>query len=154
MGHKSKTKRRRYLKANKSRLDIAAKKWRQDNKEHLRQYMQRPERKAYRRNYDRLRRLGITPEQFDAKLVEQGNVCGLCGLPFNAEAPRADHDHVTGEFRGVLHRHCNLGLGTFNDDSILLDKAARYLRQFIGQEKTSCQSIESPKRILPTSIVS
>jgi hypothetical protein len=131
MPHKDPTARQAYLKANKSRLDIAAKKWRQNNKEHLRRYMQRPERKAHRRNYDRLRRIGITQEQVDAKLAEQGNVCGLCGLPFGDEAPRADHNHATGEFRGMLHRHCNLGLGTFNDDPTLLAKAARYLLQFI-----------------------
>jgi hypothetical protein len=81
---------------------------------------QRAEVKEHRQHYDRLRRLGITPEQFAAKLESQDGVCGLCGLPFlpNEPTPRADHDHVTGEFRGVLHRHCNLGLGTFNDNPI------------------------------------
>jgi hypothetical protein len=125
------SKRKAYLQENKARLDVARKKWRQENKEHLRAYGRSPERKAHRQNYDRIRRIGITQVQFDAKLIEQGGVCGLCGLPFDSTSPRADHNHATGEFRGVLHRHCNLGLGTFNDDPILLAKAARYLLQFV-----------------------
>jgi hypothetical protein len=36
----------------------------------------------------------------------------------------------TGEFRGVLHRHCNLGLGTFRDNIELLEYAVTYLRKF------------------------
>lgn len=106
-------------------------------KKYEREYTARPEIKKHRQNYDRVRRIGITQEQVDAKLAEQGGVCGLCGLPFTGVAPRADHNHVTGEFRGVLHRHCNLGLGTFNDDPILLAKAARYLLQFIPAEDTN-----------------
>lgn len=121
---------RRYYKRHKKKI-LARR------KEYEREYCARPEVKKHRQHYDRVRRLGITQEQVDAKLAKQGNVCGLCGLPFiEGEAPRADHSHVTGEFRGMLHRHCNLGLGTFNDDPILLAKAARYLLQFIPAEGT------------------
>lgn len=116
---------RRYYKRHRKKILARRKNYEQE-------YFARPEVKKRRQNYDRVRRIGITQEQVDAKLVEQGNVCGLCELPFiEGEAPRADHSHATGEFRGMLHRHCNLGLGTFNDDPILLAKAARYLLQFI-----------------------
>jgi hypothetical protein len=97
-----------------------------------REYCGRPEVKKQRQNYNRLRNTGVTPEQFEAKLAEQGNVCALCDLPFVAEeTPVADHDHNEGTFRGVLHHRCNRGIGQFNDDPILLAKAVRYLLQFI-----------------------
>lgn len=43
-------------------------------------------------------------------LKEQGGLCPLCELPIDPKIPREavlDHDHDTGECRGVLHRSCN-----------------------------------------------
>ena len=140
MPHSTLEKRRAYLAANKARLDVAARKWRAEHRKQLVAYSKEYHRthKIEDRNYDRFRRLGITPEQFETKLAEQGYVCGLCGLPFDGmkkfDAPRADHDHSTGEFRGVLHRHCNLGIGTFHENVELLAKAILYLQKFKREE--------------------
>tara|TARA_Y100000817_G_C16846564_1_gene540275 strand:- start:123 stop:635 length:513 start_codon:yes stop_codon:yes gene_type:complete len=38
-----------------------------------------------------------------------------------------DHNHDTGEFRSWICHKCNRGLGAFNDEPILLEKAFRYL---------------------------
>lgn len=43
-------------------------------------------------------------------LREQGGLCPLCGKPIDLRILRegvVDHDHHTGEVRGVLHRGCN-----------------------------------------------
>ncbi len=47
-------------------------------------------------------------------LKAQGGVCCLCKEPIDLEIPKEgilDHDHGTGEVRGVLHRWCNGQLG-------------------------------------------
>lgn len=43
-------------------------------------------------------------------LKDQGGVCAICKKPIDMRIPRegvVDHDHNTGEVRGVLHRGCN-----------------------------------------------
>lgn len=48
------------------------------------------------------------------KLAEQGGVCPLCGQPIDTSIKGElviDHDHDTGEIRGVLHRSCNAAEG-------------------------------------------
>ena len=47
-------------------------------------------------------------------LEQQGGVCAICGLPVDYQSKTdmvVDHDHITGEIRGVLHRTCNTAEG-------------------------------------------
>lgn len=50
--------------------------------------------------------------------------CVICG---SQDKLVVDHDHITGEVRGMLCNHCNRGLGHFRDDPMLLEFAAQYL---------------------------
>lgn len=48
------------------------------------------------------------------QLKEQGGVCPLCKKEIDVSKDREgviDHDHATGECRGVLHRSCNAAEG-------------------------------------------
>lgn len=79
-------------------------------------------------DYNRLYLYGVTPEQWQAAWDAQGGRCAICrrGL-VPGKGTHADHDHVTGRFRGILDDDCNLGLGKFRDDPALLRAAAAYL---------------------------
>lgn len=46
--------------------------------------------------------------------VHQGGLCGICRLPIDTTIKGegvVDHDHKTGEIRGILHRSCNAAEG-------------------------------------------
>ena|SRR3990170_4604657 len=57
----------------------------------------------------------------------EGRPCGICGTDsFNARGPNVDHDHATGQVRGVLCHNCNTGLGLLGEEN--LERAMTYLR--------------------------
>lgn len=57
-----------------------------------------------------------------------GEECGICGaLPEPGFHQSIDHDHETGEIRGLLCPVHNTGMGYFRDDAEMLLKAAAYL---------------------------
>jgi hypothetical protein len=67
----------------------------------------------------------ITIEDFNRMFEEQGGACGIC---VTKDVPLVvDHDHATGEPRGLLCNACNHGLGRFRDSVVVLSSAIRYL---------------------------
>lgn len=86
------------------------------------------------REWNRLKATGFTPEDFKAKLEEQGGVCAICGTDNPGKLDFcADHDHATGTQRGILCRKCNAGLGHFNDNIEALQIAIDYLNKYRNQ---------------------
>ena len=63
-----------------------------------------------------------------ALLKEFGNECMICFVDVSHN-PQLDHCHDTGEWRGVLCRDCNIGLGMFKDHTPRLINAILYLSQ-------------------------
>jgi hypothetical protein len=78
---------------------------------------------------------GLTLEQYEEMIRNQGNCCAICGYPLLERTTTAklnfvvDHDHDTGKPRGILHMKCNSALGIFKDDPAVLLKAVDYLRR-------------------------
>lgn len=77
------------------------------------------------------RHYGLTPDVYDQMRDAQGNVCAICGGPPGGSAKRfhVDHDHVSGKVRALLCYKCNIGLGSFDDDTARLLSAASYLEK-------------------------
>lgn len=71
---------------------------------------------------------GLTSQSYDALLVAQENKCAICDERFE-KSPNVDHDHSTGEVRGLLCTKCNVGLGMFRDSPVRLRKAAAYINR-------------------------
>ena len=84
----------------------------------------------HKRNWHLLNRFGITIDEAETILDDQGGVCAICEEEIEDPrgfSPHVDHDHATGEVRGVLCFHCNAGLGQFKDDPERLRAAIVYL---------------------------
>ena len=81
---------------------------------------------------DRLNNLksswGLTQEDYDNMLENQGGVCAICLGPPDREHYCVDHNHETGEIRGLLCNACNRGLGFLRDNTDIVTRAARYLK--------------------------
>lgn len=72
----------------------------------------------------------ISLEDYQSALKQQNGKCAICG----SDKPKGryrnfavDHDHSTGDIRGLLCAPCNTGMGHFQDSPELLRKAADYL---------------------------
>jgi hypothetical protein len=84
------------------------------------------------------RRYGIGDDEVAAMMEAQAGLCPICRRPMGTK-PHVDHNHATGEVRGLLCFTCNVGLGNFGDDVERLERAAAYLRG----------DLTAPSRIAP-----
>ena len=61
------------------------------------------------------------------ELIELQNYkCAICKCIIDSKC-HVDHNHKTGKVRGLLCRHCNMGLGFFRDNAESLKWAIEYL---------------------------
>ena len=88
----------------------------------------------------RIKQYGLTPDSYALLLDVQGGGCAICGVTVGGvrrklgvrERLHVDHDHGTGRVRGLLCGKCNRGVGLFNDQPLLLLKAAEYVAKGSG----------------------
>ena len=79
-------------------------------------------------------RYGLSLKDFNRMLDSQNNSCMICDNKISifekSNLVYVDHNHTTGEVRGLLCNTCNWGIGSFKDSPYLLKKAAAYLEGF------------------------
>lgn len=71
---------------------------------------------------------GITMKDYKNLLSDQEGCCAVCGISEDELNKRLviDHDHETGNVRGLLCPNCNVGIGMFQDDITLLRYVIEY----------------------------
>jgi len=80
---------------------------------------------------------GITEEQYKLLLRLQRKVCAICKCP-DKRRLGIDHDHITGQVRGLLCTRCNLMLGLSKDSIDLLQTSVEYLKRGVnGKSKAA-----------------
>jgi hypothetical protein len=83
-----------------------------------------------KRKAQRIKKFGLTLEQFNKMLESQNGKCAICGYSDLSDPnlfPVVDHCHDSGLVRGLLCSNCNLAIGQFKDDPELLRAAADYV---------------------------
>lgn len=94
---------------------------------HRRRMKEEPEYRAAKRNSYIKNTHGITAEQYEQRLADQNYLCAICATAAPKGGWHLDHNHVTGKYRAMLCGVCNRGLGYFQDDAAVLQKAIEYL---------------------------
>jgi hypothetical protein len=110
----------KYYEKNKERIKASVKLYRQKNKQTV---------NARERGYHYKSSYGLTIEQRDELIKSQNGLCAICQKSGELVV---DHNHNTGKVRGMLHRTCNAALGLFEDSSLVLLAAAKYLETTNG----------------------
>lgn len=98
--------------------------WRANNREQSREVVRRSKFKW---------KYGITIEERDAMVAAQNGLCAICGKAPNPEWKRpedrvlhCDHNHETGQVRGMLCGPCNKALAWYEANH---EAARRYLNE-------------------------
>ncbi len=91
-----------------------------------------PCKRAFYADYNMRQRYGITLEDYERMVEEQGHRCAACNgelaeRPGKGERFHIDHCHSSGEVRGLLCQPCNLAVGQLGDDPLRALDVAKYL---------------------------
>jgi hypothetical protein len=83
-----------------------------------------PDRLLAIRDRDRCKTYGLLPGQFEEMWNEQGGVCKICNtVPKprrdGGDGRHVDHDHATGQIRGIVCMRCNRWLIPLEDEEWL-----------------------------------
>lgn len=86
----------------------------------------------YRRKYDLKRKYGMTLEEYEHRFQEQHGLCDICGESQKnlKRQLHVDHNHTTGNPRGLLCSNCNHSVGCFERDPLFFDKIKKYLEKW------------------------
>lgn len=106
---------------------------------YCRECQRKKKRAAYQANLEmtRLRKrasqFGITVEHLQSLIADQANGCAICGRQcVSGRALALDHDHETGQLRGLLCANCNRAIGQLQDSVEILRSALAYLEKWKG----------------------
>ena len=82
----------------------------------------------------KLQKFSISEADYNKLFEQQNGRCAICNTHqcSTGKALAIDHDHKTGKVRGLLCMPCNTAIGKLNDDPILVQRAADYLRSTSG----------------------
>lgn len=88
----------------------------------------RNNQKKHYEEIGRYKKYGITKDHYLEFLEKQDGNCAICVKPLSGgKDEHIDHDHVTGQVRGVLCSSCNLAIGKLKDSPEIILRAAEYI---------------------------
>ena len=120
---------KRWREKNPEKVKEKHKKYAEKNKERCKEYYSKNKDKAFERYLKNTYQMSI--EEYETSLKNQSEVCAICKSKcVSGRKLAVDHNHDTGQIRGLLCCKCNRGLGNFNDNFDLLEQAVLYLKTY------------------------
>jgi len=129
---------KKHVEKNKEKISEQRKAYRDRNKERLLE----EKRAIYRRPSVKLRvkkaqmrlKYGVSEEVVQELMDIQRGCCAICQdslvSPESKRSFMIDHNHDTGEVRGLLCLSCNSAIGLLKEDEEVLTSAIRYLQKY------------------------
>ena len=90
------------------------------------------------------KRYGISIAEYDTKLNAQNGRCAVCGSKDpgrNKDHFCVDHNHTTGQVRGLLCSDCNAALGLLQDSTVVMASALNYLHEYSQQSNAGSSDL-------------
>lgn len=94
------------------------KKWNKENPD---------KRTLYKRRSLLKQTYNMTLAEYEDLLKEQNYGCAICGNNNGNRVMFVDHDHESGDVRGLLCTRCNCALGLFDDNPKTMERAIKYI---------------------------
>ena len=111
-------------------------KWRTENPEKMAARNKKRQQDGLEKAGRHWKEYGIdfTPEEYEERLALQGNRCCLCGRPASDFKKRlcVDHNHDTGQVRGITCNYCNTVIGIIEGKQDLVKRVEEYLGVWNG----------------------
>lgn len=87
-------------------------------------------------------RFGVGRNFVDELWESQAGVCDICAEPLARRMGgyALDHNHATGQLRGLLCNPCNVGIGNFREEPKIFAAALAYLEQHRSADRRSAQA--------------
>lgn len=128
--------RKKLYEKNRGRIITAARLWRKNNPEKYNEQCRRWKKQNPRKiRNDALKRLyGITIDDYEFMSKKNNGKCYICNNI--SDKLCVDHNHKTGNVRGLLCNGCNVILGHANDSIELLSNAIYYLKKEISNDNS------------------
>lgn len=116
----------KYRKQHKEKLKNEAREYRKNNKD----YVFNASVRKLEKNYN------LTLEMYNAILKIQNHCCAIClkNLNNSKRKPDVDHNHNTGQVRGLLCTNCNTGIGMFKENIDFFNRALIYIDKYNTEE--------------------
>lgn len=117
-------------------------KWERENPTKVRRTnnksVQKHREGKFNTNTWKCRGIDFTQEKYETRLKKQAGVCAICKRPNPSKKKRfaLDHNHDTGQVRGVVCDRCNLIVGIIEKDPTIIKASLQYLETW---EDDKCQ---------------
>lgn len=136
----------KYKKENKEIFLKSREKYKENNNEYIKTDFKKRylKNKEYYKDQALKRMYGITLHEYNIILENQNNSCAICKIhQDNLNIKLAvDHNHTTGEIRGLLCSSCNQGIGLLKENIFTLEEAIKYLNKSNNKETLKYEKID------------